>query len=183
MYRRIRSRIQSPFWEAPGNCRETEIKTQQRVLKRGVKKASGNSSRVMCVSSGSRWKQRDCVENQLERTRLDFHNMQISDCRYVEKVLEKLRQKLRLSSCTLDAKTNVLISGLFMSTTMKSSVHLWTPLPRERGCLQEHQVRGAQDVVRHCAKIDRETIIRDSECIYDDMEFHILDENYFAMIN
>ena len=37
-------------------------------------------------------------ENQLERTRLDHHNMQLSDCRYVEKVFENMRQKLRLSS-------------------------------------------------------------------------------------
>ena len=75
-----------------------------------------------CDSSGGCWKLQRGVENQLERTRLDYHNVQISDYRYVEKVFENLRQKLR--SFSLDAKTNVLIWGLFMSTTMKSSVHL-----------------------------------------------------------
>ena len=78
----------------------------------------------VCDSSGSFGKLQRGVENQLERTRLDYHNMQISDYRYVEKVFEKLRQRLRLISCTLDAKTNVLIWGLFVSTTIKSPVHL-----------------------------------------------------------
>ena len=46
------------------------------------------------------------------------------DYRYVEKVLESIRQKWRLSSYELDEKTNVLIWGLCVSTTMKASVHL-----------------------------------------------------------
>ena len=78
----------------------------------------------VCDSSGSCGKLQRGVENQLEKTRLDYHNMQISDYLYVEKVFENLRQKLLLISHTLDAKTNVLIWGLFLSTTMKSSVHL-----------------------------------------------------------
>ena len=73
---------------------------------------------------GGWWQQQRGVENQLERTRLDYHMTQISDYRQVERVFENLRQKLRFSSYTLDAKTNVLIWGFFMSTTMKSSVHL-----------------------------------------------------------
>ena len=64
------------------------------------------------------------VENQLARTRLDFHNMQISDYRYVDNVYENLRQKLSLISYELNEKTNVLIWGLFMSTTTKVSAHL-----------------------------------------------------------
>ena len=78
----------------------------------------------MCDSSGGCWKQQRGVQKQHERTKLDYHNTQISDYRYVEKVFENLRQKLRLSSYTHDAKTDVLIWGLFTSTTMKSSVHL-----------------------------------------------------------
>ena len=93
--------------------------------RQSVKEAAGNCSEVMCVTvSGSCGKQKRGVENQLERTKLDYHNVQISDCRYVDKVCENLRQKLRLTSCTLDANTNVLIGGLFMPTTTKSSVHL-----------------------------------------------------------
>ena len=72
----------------------------------------------VCESSGGCGKLQRGVDNPLERTRLDYHNMQISDSRYVEKVFENLRQKFRLCSCTLDAKTSVLIWGLFMSTTM-----------------------------------------------------------------
>ena len=79
----------------------------------------------MCVNvQGSRWKQQQGIENQLERTRSDFHNMQISDSLYVDKVFENLRQKLRLSSFSLDAKTNVLIWGLLVPATTKSSVYL-----------------------------------------------------------
>ena len=63
----------------------------------------------VCDSSGSCGKLQRGVENHLERTRSDYHNMQISDNRYAEKVFENLRQKLRLCSNTLDAKTNVWI--------------------------------------------------------------------------
>ena len=44
-------------------------------------------------------------------------------------------------------------------------------IPRELGCIQEYQLRRAQDVVRNDAKTDRGTITRDSECIYDDIHF------------
>ena len=66
------------------------------------------------------------IENQLARTRLDYHNMQISDNQYLKKVFENLRQKLNLSddADVLNEKTNVLIWGLFKSTTMEASAHL-----------------------------------------------------------
>ena len=48
------------------------------------------------------------------------------------------------------------------------------------GRVQEHEFRGTQDVVRHFAKIDLEPYIRDSECFYDDMACHSLDEVYFV---
>ena len=69
----------------------------------------------VCERSGSIGKLVRGVENQLARTRFDFHNMHISDNRYLEKVFEDLRQKLCLRSYVLDEKTNVLIWGLFMS--------------------------------------------------------------------
>ena len=75
-----------------------------------------------CERSGSIGKSVQGVENQLARTRLDFHNMQISDCQFVEKFFENVQQKLRRSSYEFDAKTNVSIWWLFMSTTMKASV-------------------------------------------------------------
>ena len=58
-------------------------------------------------------------------------NNQISDHRYFEKVFKKLRKKLNLA---VEApvigiaalKTNALIWGLFMSTTMKAAIHLRT---------------------------------------------------------
>ena len=58
---------------------------------------------------------------QIGRTRLVFHNMQISDHRYLEKVFKNLRQKLNLAeeAPVLDLKTNVLIW-----TTVKAAVHL-----------------------------------------------------------
>ena len=58
--------------------------------------------------------------------RLEFHNLQVSDHQYLEKVFKNLRQKLNLieEAPVLDLKTNVLILGLFMSTTLKASVHL-----------------------------------------------------------
>ena len=55
-----------------------------------------------CASSGST---RNLVRgdgNQIERTRFEFHNLQISDHRYLEKVFKNLRPKLNLAeeACT-----------------------------------------------------------------------------------
>ena len=65
-------------------------------------------------------------DSQIERTRLECRNVQISDQRYLEKVCKNLRQKLNLAeeAPVLDLKTNVLIWGLLVSTTMKAAVHV-----------------------------------------------------------
>ena len=76
-----------------------------------------------CARSGSIGKTVQGVENQLARARLDCHILQISDYRSVDKVFEHFTQKLSIISCVLDEKTNVLIWGLLMSTTMKASVY------------------------------------------------------------
>ena len=55
-----------------------------------------------CESSGSRGNPVRGIDHQLGRARLDDHSMQISDCRYVEKVFKNLRQKLNLSEDAQD---------------------------------------------------------------------------------
>ena len=66
---------------------------------------------------------------QFGRSKPHFQNMQISDRRYVEKFSKNLRGKLNLAGDApvvgIEAlKTNVLLRGLFMSTTMKAAIHL-----------------------------------------------------------
>ena len=57
------------------------------------------------------WKPARGIENQLGRTRFEYHNPQVSDSLYIEKVLKTLRQKLNCSENDkmLDLNTNVLI--------------------------------------------------------------------------
>ena len=134
-------------------------------------------------ASGSCGKLQRCVENQLDRTSLDYHNMQISDYRhvgkvfYVEKVFENLRQTLRPSSYTLDAKINILLEIIYVDNDeiIDSS---WTSRSKEFGGIQEYQLRLAQNVVRYKVEIDRGTITRDSEFINDDTHFLAMDEMY-----
>ena len=78
------------------------------------------------ASSASTRKLERGEDIQIEMTRLDFHNVHISDQRYLEKVFTNLRQKFNLAeeAPVLDLKTNVLIWGLCMSTTMKAAVHV-----------------------------------------------------------
>ena len=128
------------------------------------------------MRQGSYGKLQRGVENQVDKTRLDYHNMRISDHVYVGKVFENLREHLSLSSYTLDAKTNILISWLFMSTTMKSSVRLGLQYQENLVAHKKTQLRGAQHVLRFYVEIDRRTIRRDSECIHDDVHFLDLDE-------
>ena len=65
------------------------------------------------------------MEIQLQITRLDHHNLQVTDCKYVDNIFTNLRRKLGRSENDemFDLKTNVQ-SGDWMSTTMKSAAHL-----------------------------------------------------------
>ena len=63
---------------------------------------------------------------QLQATRLDHHNLPITDYGYVERVFTNLRRKLNRTEDDelFDLKTNVLIWGLFILTTVKSAIRL-----------------------------------------------------------
>ena len=80
-------------------------------------------------SSSARAKKLERGEDiQIERSKMKFHNMQISDHRYIEslqELAEKVEFRRRCTIIGIEAlKTNVLIWGLFMSTTMKATIHL-----------------------------------------------------------
>ena len=66
------------------------------------------------------------IEIQLQTTRMDHHNLQVTDYGYVEKVFTNLRRKLNRTEEDeiFDLKTNVLIWGLFMQTTVRSAIRL-----------------------------------------------------------
>ena len=78
------------------------------------------------ASSASTRKLERGDDTQIERRRLEFHDMQVSDHRYLDKVFKNLQQKLNLAeeARVLELKTSVLIWRLFVSTTMKAAVHL-----------------------------------------------------------
>ena len=62
-----------------------------------------------------------------------------------------------------------------MSTTMKSAVHLGREY-QQNLIVQEHELRGAQDVVRCHIGTDRGKFIRNSDLVYHDIWFLSLDE-------
>ena len=66
--------------------------------------------------------------------------------------------------------------GFFMSTTMKAAIHLGEDYNENLVANREHQLRRAQDAVRHHAEVDLESEARDSECLHDWMAFYSLDE-------
>ena len=81
------------------------------------------------ASSASMRKLKRGEDIQIGMSLMEFHNMQISDHRYHEKVFKNLRKKLNLAGeapvLGIQAwKTNVLSWGFFMSTTIKAAVHL-----------------------------------------------------------
>ena len=82
--------------------------------------------------------QQEGIKSQRKRTRVDSHNMQISDYRYLEKVLREFARAIAALYLLLVAKANLDT----VSTTISR-----VPKPREFGCMQEHQLRGAE--VRH----------------------------------
>ena len=66
------------------------------------------------------------IQNPLAEVKLDHHNLQVPDNRYIEEVFANVRPKLnRLEGDQmLDQMVLVFIWGLFVSTTMKATIHL-----------------------------------------------------------
>ena len=130
---------------------------------------SGSAQRscgTMCVLGlGIAGNCNERLKIQLEQTGLDYHNLQVTDYGYVEKVFNNLLHKLSRSENDemFDLQINVLIWELFMSTTMKSAVHLWPRTSTKLDRVQEYGLRGAQDVVRYHLKADGGKFIRNSE--------------------
>ena len=79
----------------------------------------------------------------------------------------------------LEEKTNVLIWGLFTSTTMKASLHLGPSYDENLAAYRNTSFDELNKLFDITQKVDLGTIIRNSECGYDDMECHNLDEIYF----
>ena len=66
------------------------------------------------------------IENQLARTKLDYHHMQISDNQYLEKVFENLSTEVEsFGGCRdVSSKDHCVDLGLLMSTTTMAALHL-----------------------------------------------------------
>ena len=77
----------------------------------GASYGPGNQELGQNSVSGSTGKFARGIENQLGRTRFEYHNPQVSDSLYIENVLKTLRQKLNCeeNDKMLDLNTNVLI--------------------------------------------------------------------------
>ena len=73
---------------------------------------SSNSARARKLSARGE-------DNQFGKSQLHFHNMQISDYRYLEKAFKNLQMGIEA------LRTNVLIWWVFKSTTMKAAIHMW----------------------------------------------------------
>ena len=112
----VRNNDQDPTAYSQERRQDDTPSSSTRQLVRSSESASSASTRKLVRGD----------DNQIERTRSAFHNMQVSDHRYPERVFRNLRQKLNLAeeAPVLDLKTNVLIWCLFTSTTMKAAVHL-----------------------------------------------------------
>ena len=99
-----------------GNAQPSSTKKQRR------RDESSNSARAKKLSARGK-------DNQFGKSKLHFRNMQIFSHRYLEKVFKNLRKKLNLAENApplgIEAlKTNVLIWGLLMSTTMNVATHM-----------------------------------------------------------
>ena len=156
------SRVGSDFCfrEHKGTCARQSLKHGNefaRVAKRwSVSTEHKDTCAEWCV-----WAFREYWETGA-RTRLDFQNMHISD------------NKLNLLSedaQVLNEKTSVLMVNVYLNNG-ESISSFWAKLHWTFGCVQEQQLRRAQE------KVDLGTWVRDSECIYDSVAFHPLDEIY-----
>ena len=117
------------------------------------------------------------------RTELDYHILQISDNRYLEKVFHNCSTEVeslwgRPDICS--RSQCIVMKMIIDANNDESSSTSWTKLQWTFCYLQEHQLRCAQDVVWHHAEVALEWEARDSECFHDWVALYSLDEIYFA---
>ena len=163
----MRNSNQDPTAHSPERRQDDPLSSSTRILGRSGEPSSSASTRKLVRGD----------DNQIERTRLAFHNLQISDQRYLEKVFKNLRQKLNLAedAPVLDLKATLLIRWLFMSTTILSPR---TILHWKFGRIQEYQLQRAHNFVRYHVEVDIGTWSRNSECIDDWLVSFLVDEIY-----
>ena len=108
------------------------------------------------ASSASARKLERSENFQIGRSKMDFHNMQISDHHYLEEVSKILRKKLNLAeeAPILDVETNILIWRIIMSTTMKAAAHLGPNHIANLEVFRNINLPRAQEFVRYLSEID-----------------------------
>ena len=96
------------------------------------------------------------IEIQLQTIRLDHHNLQVPEHGYVETFFTNLRKRLNQTEDdeVFHLKTNVLIWGLFMSTSVKSAIHLGLVYDQNLISCQNTNFEGIKDVVRYLFEAD-----------------------------
>ena len=174
MSRWIRSWIQVLLQGSTWQQVQGRDQNQQRILKRGnktirVKGAAGSSCKVTCVNVWEAPGNKCKVLKTILNGRVCISTVCKSQIIITLTKSSSFDRKSVPRSHVLDREDQCIDLGLFMSTTMNLGPSYDENLG---GCVQGHQLRRAQDVVRQYSKIDLGTIIRSSECIYDDTEFH-----------
>ena len=98
---------------------------------------------IMPWSSGSCWKLERKIEIQLQTTRMDHHNLQVTDYGHVKKVFTNRRRKLNRTEDDemFNPETNVLIWRRFKSTK-NSAIHLGLNYDRYVIACQNHNFQG-----------------------------------------
>ena len=143
--------------------------------------SSGTRKMVRSGESASSAGTRQLVRGddiQIGRRRLEFHNLQVSDCRHLEKVFKNMRQKLTLAELApvLELKTNVLIWGLFKSTTMKAAVHLGPNYNEILEVSRNTNFEELNNLFHITQEIDIGTCSRNSEFFTDSLDSSLMDE-------
>ena len=109
--------------ETTDNVRHSQVKTQENVQSPESRKQDG------VISSNDSFLQRTAKSVSATDVKTEFCNMKITDIYYVTKIFRLLIKKLGVpegqeSFATGAYKNNIMMWGLFVSSTMKAAIHL-----------------------------------------------------------
>ena len=105
------------------NVRHTQVKTQENVVSPESRKQDG------VISSNDSFRQRTAKSASATDVKTEFCNLKITDINHVSKIVRFLMKKLGVpegqeSFATEAYKHNIMMWGLFVSSTMKAAIHL-----------------------------------------------------------
>ena len=183
--RKIKNWIRVVFHPAARNWRETSTQTQQCMLQRDNTRKLGRRDEPSSSASARKLERGEDI--QIGRSKMEFHNMQISDHQHFKKVFKKVFKKLqkRLTFAEetpiigIEAlRTKRIDLGIIYVNNDECRRSSWTTFHWTFRRIQEHKLPGTSKFMEYFSDVNIGRSSWDSGCDTDWLDSSLMSEIY-----